>query len=105
MSRILSVDGNKKQLFHHSEHDGQSAVETITDVDPLLRHVKKMKYLQGSKKSEVTNYVGSVDMDLFVDWCRKKHIDVGEGMRDNKYLVMYLNDPGNSKFKAVNGKI
>ena len=104
MKRILSVDGNKKQVFHYSDHDDTAAIETIIDAEPLVRHVRKMRHMKRNK-SEVTNYVGSVDMTLFLKWAKEKHISTQEAMSDNRYLVQYLNDPDNAKFKAVDGKI
>jgi len=104
MKRILSIDGNKKEVFH-GHADGSFHIQTIIDTDPLLKHVQQMKHLTRNKKSEVTNYVGSVDLTLFRKWCEKKNISVQESYGNTNYLTQYLNDPDNAKFKAVDGKI
>lgn len=104
MKRILSQDGNKTEVFHgHS--DGSFHIQTIIDADPLLKHVQQMKHLNRNNKSEVTNYVGSVDLTLFRKWCEKKFIKFDQAMGDTKYLTQYLNDPDNARFKAINGKV
>jgi len=104
MSRILTQEGNKTEVWH-GEKDGKFTVETIIDAQPLLNHVTQMKHLSRNHKSEVANYVGSIDLTLLRKWGEKKHIKFDEIMRDTKYLNQYLNDPDNAKFKAVDGKI
>lgn len=106
MKRILDANGNKTQIFHHTEHDNESIIQTVTDADPLVRRVNALREAKRKKyDSEVMNYVGSVDLDLFLEWARRKGINTQEAMADTKFIVQYLNDPDNARFKAIDGKI
>lgn len=106
MKRLLSTDGNQSKVFHYSEHDDTAAIETVTDVAPIMRHVQRMKAAKAKKyDSEVANYVGTVDINLFLKWCESKGVNAQEALADNRYLIQYLNAPENAKFKAVEGKI
>ncbi len=106
MKRILSHDGSATKILHYSEHDNTAAIETVEDIAPLVNHVKQMKAANNNGyKSETMNYVGSVNTKLFLDWCAQKFISAEEALKDNKYLIMYLNARENSQFKAIDGKI
>lgn len=104
-SSILSDNGYKKQILHICEHDGTAAIETITDIEPVINHVQQMKETHRGFKSQTANYVGTIPLDIFRKWGEVKGITNHELMTNNKYLADFLNDPDFAKFKAIDGKV
>lgn len=70
---ILSSDG--KYAVTHSEEDGKRYIGNHADIDPIIKHVKKVRDMhEYSTKASNPNHwkhIGSVPIVIITDWCRR----------------------------------
>lgn len=92
------------EIFHHDPDTDTSYIQTISDATPVVEAAKQeLKDHTGGYGSEIFNKVGTVDLVVFKEWCKRKGISYQEamsGQSNNKFFLMFLQDSDNSQFRT-----
>jgi len=88
-------------IFHYDAETDKAVIQTVSDVEPVLEANKKeMNEHRGGYESENFNKVGSVDIVVYRDWCKKRGISEREMWNNNQHLLDFLHDPDNAAFRT-----
>jgi hypothetical protein len=106
MQRVISSDPVTRTVFH-AHDDGGFGIETVMDVTESLDHVQMLNSMIPHKsnrkyKGDGFHQVGSIPMNVLGEMMVKF---AGDEVAIGRAIELWLEDPSNSKWKAVPGRI
>lgn len=108
MKKIVDIDSDIKEVFHHDAHDGKSYLSYRQDVDSYLKAAHRARSERGEHtryKSEVFNKKASIPLTVAQKWCKDKGIEYSRLLSDDSVMRSFLNDPDNKSFLLIPGKV
>lgn len=103
---VLTTDPSlQKVVRFHDLNDGQFAVDTIYDVEPILDENERVRNAQPDGWKGREHLVASIPMPLWQamqsTW---RQLGFSREQRD-ACLKQFLNDPANSRFRTKRGRL
>ena len=94
-----------KETFHYDDATDTATIQTVQDVEPILKANKKAFNSAGAYKSEVFNKKASIPNVIWMQWCKEKGIKPQEFFSNTEVLKRFLNDPENKFCLTRPGKV
>lgn len=95
--RILTASQNSV-TFMHDEQDGKVAIETVTDVTPVLERAKALHNQGLTRTGMGDRHAASIPIDVIDAWARKQGKRFMDVMQDQRLFDRFLQDPAHSYF-------
>ena len=106
MKRVLESDGYKTEIFHYDEATGETAIQTITNVEKILEANKRaFNDSDGRHRSEAFNRYASIVPEAADEWCKPRGISYREFMSNPEIIMLFLRDPDNAAWRTHTGKL
>lgn len=97
MSRRF-LTGGISSVFLHEEQDGKVAIETVTDVGPVLERAKALHNQGLTRTGMGDRHVASIPIAVLDAWARKRGLLFQNVMQDQRLMSQFLQDPDHSYF-------
>lgn len=102
-ARILTASPGSVSLFH--EADGRVAIETVTDVAPVLADAAQRRQ-HGATKTHLGDWhTAEIPVGVLVKWAEARGTSYREVMADDRLFKKFLNDPDNASFRIAGGRV
>lgn len=92
------LTGGISSVFLHEEQDGKVAIETVTDVEPVIERAKALHNAGRTKTGMGDRHVASVPIAVLDAWARKRGLLFQNVMQDQSLMTQFLQDPDHSYF-------
>lgn len=93
------------ERFHYDEIEDKSIIERVQDVEPIIKANKRALNDFNGYKSETFNKKAVIPTTVIEEWCRVRGIKYREFMANPEIVRQFVNDPDNSAFNRIPGKI
>lgn len=99
------------ETFHFDEITGRAAIQTISDVQPVIDSNKRLLNQgdTGYSPSRELKRIASIPMNVLMAWNQQLGIDLNKQspfaiLKDRKVLARFLNDPDWAYLRTATGR-
>lgn len=82
----------------HTEQDGRVAIETVSNVTPVIERAKALHNQGLTKTGMGDRHVASIDITVLDAWARRLGKRFGDVLNDDRLMTRFLQDPDHSYF-------
>lgn len=93
------------ETYHYDDQTDVLTIQRVEDVAPILKSNRQAFNDFDGYKSEVFNKKATIPDVVYIEWCKVNGIKVSEFLADPTIVKRFLNDPDNSAFLLIPGKI